>query len=97
MDELLSQEQLSALNTELAGWERASDRLRRSFSFPDFPAAIAFMVQVAYAAESLGHHPNWSNVYSTVEVEIWSHDRGGVTGRCVELAKAMNCVFDPSN
>lgn len=92
MDELMSQEQLVALNSDLAGWESSTEKLRRSFTFSDFPSAMAFMVQVAFAAESLGHHPNWSNVYSTVEVEIWSHDRGGVTGRCVELAKAMNRV-----
>lgn len=89
MDQLLSQDEVSAMGPELEGWELSSEKLRRSFSFSDFPAAMAFMVRVSYAAESLGHHPNWSNVYSTVEVEIWSHDRGGVTGRCVELAKAM--------
>lgn len=97
MDKLLSQSDISALDSELSGWQVSSDKLRRKFSFSDFPAAMAFMVRVSYAAASLGHHPNWSNVYSTVEVEIWSHDRGGVTGRCVELAKAMNRACVPSS
>lgn len=96
MDQRLSQDELSAKSAELVGWELSKEKLRRTFSFADFPAAISFMVRVSYAAESLGHHPNWSNVYSTVEVEIWSHDRGGVTGRCVELAKAMNRAQEPS-
>lgn len=90
MDTCLTQEQLRALDSELAGWEISSDKLRRTFRFEDFTQAMAFMVQVSYKAEALNHHPNWSNVYSTVEVEIWSHDNGGVTGRCVELAKAMS-------
>lgn len=90
MDQLLSQEELSLLRPELEGWELSAEKLRKSFSFADFPTAIAFMVRVSFAAERLGHHPNWSNVYSNVEVEIWSHDHGGVTGRCAELAKAMS-------
>lgn len=93
MDQLLSQDELPSTDPELAGWRLSSEKLNRCFSFEDFPSAIAFMVRVSFAAEALGHHPNWSNVYSTVEVEIWSHDRGGVTGRCVELAKAMSRAF----
>lgn len=89
MDQRLTHDELVEMSSELPGWKISTDKLCQSFSFPDFPTAMAFMVRVSYAAESLAHHPNWSNVYSTVEVEIWSHDRGGVTGRCVELAKAM--------
>lgn len=89
MDTLLSAQELQKAQGELAGWELNADKLRRSFSFENFRQAMAFMVQVSFAAEELNHHPNWSNVYSTVEVEIWSHDRGGVTGRCLALARAM--------
>lgn len=89
MDTLLSAEELQKVQAELAGWELGADKLRRSFSFENFRQAMAFMVEVSFSAEELNHHPNWSNVYSTVEVEIWSHDRGGVTGRCLALARAM--------
>ena len=51
---------------------------------------MAFMVRVAFAAEAMNHHPNWSNVYNRVEVELWSHDLGGVSRSCVALARAMN-------
>lgn len=89
MDTRLTQEQLDAAKTELTGWELSPEKLRRTFRFESFPEAIAFMVKASFKAEALNHHPNWSNVYSTVEVEIWSHDHGGVTGRCLELARAM--------
>lgn len=89
MDTLLTQEELKSAAADLSGWELGTERLKRTFSFSDFREAMAFMVRVSYTAEELNHHPNWSNVYSTVEVQVWSHDRGGVTGRCLALAKAM--------
>jgi 4a-hydroxytetrahydrobiopterin dehydratase len=48
------------------------------------------MTEVAFAAERLNHHPNWSNVYNRVDVQLWSHDLGGVSSLCVELAHAMD-------
>jgi 4a-hydroxytetrahydrobiopterin dehydratase len=85
----------SALTKALAdldGWTSADDRLRKRFAFADFPRAMAFMVEVGYAAERLCHHPNWSNVYNKVDVELWSHDLGGVSQLCVELARAMDAA-----
>lgn len=75
---------------ELDGWTVADDRLRKRFGFDNFCDAMAFMTRVAFDAERLCHHPNWSNVYNRVEVELWSHDLGGVSALCVELAKAMD-------
>jgi 4a-hydroxytetrahydrobiopterin dehydratase len=80
-----------ALGT-LDGWTGADGRLRKSFRFADFPRALAFMVEVGYAAERLCHHPNWSNVYNRVDVEVWSHDLGGVSTLCIELARAMDAA-----
>jgi 4a-hydroxytetrahydrobiopterin dehydratase len=79
----------NALET-LDGWTAVDGRLRKGFRFADFPRALAFMVEVGYAAERLCHHPNWSNVYNRVDVELWSHDLGGVSQLCVELARAMD-------
>ena len=83
---------LTAALAQLDGWtiDDAGERLRKSYRFADFPAAIAFMTRVGFAAERLCHHPNWSNVYNRVDVELWSHDLGGVSSLCVELAKAMD-------
>ena len=89
-NELLDDETLLAEVAQLDGWEVESGRLRRRFEFDGFPGAMAFMVRVAFAAEAMNHHPNWSNVYNRVEVELWSHDLGGVSRSCVALARAMN-------
>ena len=72
------------------GWDLHAGRLHRVFEFPDFAAAFGFMASAAIVAQELDHHPNWSNVYSTVEVELWSHDVGAVTDRDVRLATRMN-------
>ncbi|PRQ10098.1 putative pterin-4-alpha-carbinolamine dehydratase [Enhygromyxa salina] len=85
---LLDQAAREAALAALDGWT-LDDRLRKKFCFADFPAAIGFMTAVAFDAERLNHHPNWTNVYNRVEIELWSHDLGGVSSLCVELAKAM--------
>jgi 4a-hydroxytetrahydrobiopterin dehydratase len=87
---LLDASALAAASAELDGWTVADGRLRKRFVFADFPRALAFMVEVGYAAERLCHHPNWSNVYNRVDVELWSHDLGGVSQLCVDLARAMD-------
>jgi 4a-hydroxytetrahydrobiopterin dehydratase len=88
-NQLLSDQQRQLAADELPVWS-FGQRLHRCFEFSDFPSALAFMVRVGYAAERLNHHPNWSNVYNRVDVDIWSHDLGGVSQLCVELAKAMD-------
>ena len=80
---------LSATLAALPGWTVDDGKLHRRFVFADFAAAIAFMVQSAFDAERLDHHPNWSNVYNRVEVTLWTHDVGGLTDRDVALATAM--------
>jgi 4a-hydroxytetrahydrobiopterin dehydratase len=73
------------------GWELVEGpRIRREFRFPDFVTAFGFMASCALVAERMGHHPNWSNVYGTVTVELWSHDVAAVTERDMLLAEAMN-------
>ncbi len=90
-NQLLTPEQRDAAAAELDGWS-LGQRLHKRFEFADFASALAFMVRAGFAAERLDHHPNWSNVYNRVEVEIWSHDLGGVSRLCVELAKALDAA-----
>lgn len=85
LDEAASADALATLD----GWT-LGDRLRKRFEFADFPSAIAFMTAVAFDAERLCHHPEWTNVYNRVDVELWSHDLRGVSALCFELAKAMD-------
>lgn len=73
-----------------AGWDLVEGHLRRTFVFADFVEAFGFMTRVALVAERMDHHPNWSNVWNRVEVELWSHDAGAVTERDLRLAAAMN-------
>lgn len=79
-------EQLSVL-----GWACSNNKLSRDFVFTDFSNAFAFMTQVALLAEKADHHPNWSNVYNRVTIELTSHDAGNtVTAKDVAMAHAIN-------
>ncbi|WP_419841986.1 4a-hydroxytetrahydrobiopterin dehydratase [Candidatus Poriferisodalis sp.] len=88
--ELLSEDELAALTSELESWQVSGSELRRTFRFASFVEAFSFMTAAALAAEKMDHHPNWSNVYSTVEVALSTHDRGGVTELDAALARAMD-------
>ena len=68
------------------------DAIERTFTFKDFNEAFGFMSRAALVAEKSDHHPEWRNVYKTVEVVLSTHDAGGVTSRDIELAKAMNAI-----
>ncbi len=83
----LTPDQIRSALTELPGWESRDSRLRRNYQFEDFIQAWAFMSGCALEAQALNHHPDWSNVYNRVSVALWTHDRGGITGCDVELAR----------
>jgi len=74
----------------LPGWCIEAGKLHREFRFGDFNEAFAFMTRVAMVAEQLGHHPEWFNVYSSVRVDLTTHDAGGVSELDFELAARMN-------
>jgi len=72
-------------------WTEENNRLKKTFEFKDFPEAFAFMTRVAFLAEAQGHHPNWSNVYNKVFIELCTHDKGNtVTQKDKTLAKAID-------
>ena len=77
---------------ELQQWRElpGRDAIARKFTFADFNAAFGFMTRVALLAEKMDHHPEWSNVYRTVEVTLSTHDAGGVTGKDIALARQMD-------
>jgi 4a-hydroxytetrahydrobiopterin dehydratase len=72
------------------GWQIIDGCLHREFEFADFVAAFGFMTQAALVAETMDHHPDWSNSWNKVVVDLTSHDVGGVTDRDVRLASRMN-------
>src|SRR3954463_2510038 len=90
--EKLTGEERKAALAKLSGWSEVAgrDAITKKFVFKDFNAAFGFMTRVALIAEKMDHHPEWFNVYKTVEVTLSTHDAGGVTGLDVKLAEAMN-------
>jgi 4a-hydroxytetrahydrobiopterin dehydratase len=74
----------------LPAWERRGDRIVRTFHFPDFVRAFGWMTSAALVAEKQDHHPEWRNVYGTVEVELTTHDAGGITERDFRLAAELS-------
>jgi 4a-hydroxytetrahydrobiopterin dehydratase len=94
MAERLSAEARKAALKELSGWTETPGReaIGRTFTFKDFNEAFGFMARAALIAEKSDHHPEWRNVYKTVEVVLATHDAGGVTRLDVDLAKAMNAI-----
>ncbi len=90
MAEPLTDEQIDRALSELDGWSRTGDAIERTFRFDDFVTAFGFMSSCALVAESMNHHPEWSNVYSRVTVALSTHDAGGLTQLDVDLATRMN-------
>jgi 4a-hydroxytetrahydrobiopterin dehydratase len=90
----LTPEARTAAVTRLHGWSEAADgdAITKTFVFADFNAAFGFMTRVALVAEKMDHHPEWFNVYRTVQVTLTTHDAGGVTDRDVALAEAMDRI-----
>ena len=94
MTDLLTAEELDVAMAELGpmGWTVAEEgkALSRQFKFADFPAALGWMVRMGVQAEKLNHHPDWTNVYNRVDVQLSTHDAGGLTALDVKLARKMS-------
>ncbi|MDZ4667302.1 MAG: 4a-hydroxytetrahydrobiopterin dehydratase [bacterium] len=74
-------------------WETTNNQLCKTFVFSSFPEAIAWMVKAAFVIEKANHHPNWSNVYNKVMVQLSTHDDGNIiTQKDHDLAKALDQI-----
>jgi 4a-hydroxytetrahydrobiopterin dehydratase len=83
----MQSEQIHEVLSELAGWRLEDGKLKREVVFADFATAFGFMTSMALVSEAMNHHPEWSNVYNRLAIELWSHDSGGITDRDVRWAK----------
>jgi 4a-hydroxytetrahydrobiopterin dehydratase len=92
MSEKLAGPARKAALARLKGWSEAPgrDAITKKFVFADFNQAFGFMTRAALIAEKLDHHPEWFNVYKTVDVTLSTHDAGGLTERDIKLAEAMD-------
>lgn len=85
------------MSTRLAAlpeWALVDGKLHREFRFRDFSEAFAFMTRVAMLAEQRDHHPEWSNVYATVRIDLQTHDAGGITELDFDLAAAIDQLLE---
>ncbi|MFS8829565.1 4a-hydroxytetrahydrobiopterin dehydratase [Synechococcus sp. R8-2] len=86
----LSEAEIQAKLENLPGWSLQDGKLHRQFQFRSFVEAFGWMSSVALVAESMGHHPEWTNVYNRVRVHLTTHDAGGITELDFTLAQRMN-------
>ena len=93
-DPLLTEDEVASHLTAHPTWEVVDGALHRELTFRDFAQAFGFMAQVALAAEKLDHHPDWSNSWNKVVIDITNHASGGLTARCFELAAAVDGAAD---
>ncbi|MFZ9270505.1 MAG: 4a-hydroxytetrahydrobiopterin dehydratase [Prochlorococcaceae cyanobacterium] len=88
----LSPEQIDALPQTLPQWSLLNGKLHRELRFADFNEAFGFMSRVALIAETLGHHPEWYNVWNKVVIDLTTHDAGGLSSLDLELAQRIDAL-----
>lgn len=90
--EKLSEEQIAEAMGKLPGWRIQNGVLHREFVFKDFGEAFGFMSRVALAAEAMNHHPDWSNSWNRVSINLVTHSAGGLTANDFELAGKIQAL-----
>jgi 4a-hydroxytetrahydrobiopterin dehydratase len=90
----LSESDILSRLKEVSEWDIVAGKLHREFRFSSFVEAFGFMAQVALLAERRNHHPEWSNVYDRVTIDLTTHDAGGLTALDFDLARAVDGAFD---
>jgi len=88
----LSEQEIAAELGKLKGWAVVNGNLHRVFEFKDFSQAFGFMSRVALAAEKMDHHPDWSNVWNKVVIDLSTHSAGGLTRNDFSLAEKIQQI-----
>jgi 4a-hydroxytetrahydrobiopterin dehydratase len=89
----LSESEIRSALRELSGWTVVHEKLHREYKFADFVHAFGFMTSAAIAAEAMGHHPEWFNVYNRLTVDLTTHDAGGISAKDFELAGKLEALY----
>ncbi|MFY0643831.1 MAG: 4a-hydroxytetrahydrobiopterin dehydratase [Bacteroidia bacterium] len=90
----LTEQEIQSHLSALTAWSIEGEFIKREFRFSNFIEAFGFMSKVAILAEKMNHHPNWSNVYNSVEISLSTHDAGGLTELDFKLASAIDQLLD---
>ena len=88
----LSKPEIASALRKIDGWTVANGKLHREYRFADFVHAFGFMATAALIVEKMGHHPEWSNVYDRLSVDLTTHDAGGITKKDVDLATVLETL-----
>lgn len=86
----LTRDEIQSVLASLEGWTLVGGKLHREYRFANFVKAFGFMTQAAMVAESMNHHPEWSNVYNSVKVDLMTHDVKGISRKDFDLALKMD-------
>ena len=87
-----SRNEIIELLKDFEGWSYNDNAIHTSFEFDDFKDAFSVMTRIAFEAEKLNHHPDWTNIYNTLQISLSTHDAGGVTNKDFELAKIIDAL-----
>ena len=96
MADKLTEQEIDDALSQLHGWTLDDGKLNREFKFDNFVEAFGFMTRAAIEAEKMDHHPEWSNVYSRVSVQLVTHSASGITELDMKLAGIMNALAGES-
>lgn len=89
----LTENEIQAKLETLDGWSFSDNAIHTSLEFENFKEAFATMTRIAFEAENMQHHPEWTNVYNTLEISLSTHDADGVTEKDFKLAKAIEEIL----
>ena len=92
--EKLTESEINSLLQNLDGWEFNGTSIVKTFVFNDFKEAFAVMTRIAFEAETQVHHPDWKNVYNRLEIQLNTHDAGGVTQKDIKLATTIESLLN---
>jgi len=87
-----SEVEIIELLKDFEGWSYNENAIHTSLEFDDFKDAFSVMTRIAFEAEKLNHHPDWTNIYNTLQISLSTHDAGGVTNKDFELAKIIDAL-----
>ena len=93
----LSDQEIEGEVKKLEGWKIVNGKLNRSFEFKSFVQAFGFMTKVALEGEKLNHHPEWRNVYNKLDIDLVTHDIGGISNYDIKLAGAISRLYHEEN